>query len=277
MNRIPPLVVILAAFVVISEQRLVAETTIIGLPVATEPSSNFRVTTTIYSGNDKEASAEHLILFSDSLVYDLPQLDDTIVSVFDPQRGRVILLNRATQVRTTISTDDLMKLTAQLRAAATDANKQERLGLSATTQPIVNVAQQDVGTIDDSLASIGDSLSDGYMIRYGDVQYEVLTQTPRTPSISRQYAQFADWALRLNVARRIGSAPFGRMTLNQQVAAVGKLPRITTLTIRRGLTSDRFRSTHEVIEQLSESDRKTITEVGGMLAIYREVSFAEFH
>ncbi len=248
-----------------------AETNLIP-PAATE----FRVTTKIFAGKDEQPSAEHLLIFTDGLVYDLPQAGDSVVTVYDPRRSRVILMDRATQVRTMISTDELIKMTAELRTLAADEKSQTRLGLNAEILPMVidpksgEAAPVELSDADPAIAS------DGFMTSYGDASYEVRTQTPRQPAVATAYGQFADWALRLNVARRMGSPPFARMSLNESITAAGLIPKETRLTIRRGLLSDRYRSTHTLIERISEADRKQINEVGGMLVLYQEVSWDQF-
>ena len=66
------------------------------------------------------------------------------------------------------------------------------------------------------------------------------------------------------------------MSLNQKVASAGELPKELELQVKRPLKTDRYRSTYELIEQTSEKDRKQITEVGSMLALYREVPLGAF-
>jgi hypothetical protein len=226
------------------------------------PPTDFRITTTLFAGKDEKPAAEHLILFSGAVVYDLPQLHDNVVTVFDPLRGRVVLLDRGTQVKSTIGTEELVKLTAQLRASADTDKKRKQLGLDAEVQSI---------SVDPKTGK-----SDGFTTTFGDAIYEVLTQSPRQSSVAKQYGQFADVALRLNVVRPLGLPPFPRMTLNDRITSSGQVPRETTLTIRRGLISERYRSTHDLVELLSEADRKAINEVGGMLALYKEVPLDQF-
>jgi hypothetical protein len=251
----------------------------LALASATGPVENnvdFRVTTQIFTGKEESSSAKHLILFSGSLVYDIAKIDQEQITVYDLERNRVILLDPSTKVRSIVEFQELIKMTAQVRAQATEPREKERLGLAVKIMPIVidpSSGKAEPIEISDDGAKIA---SDGFMTRYGDVQYEVLTQKPRSQTIAKRYAVFADTALRLNVARRIGSSPFGRMTLNDHIASMGQIPRETTLTIRRPLSQDRYRSTHELIEQLSESDRAKIYEIGGMSALYREVPLAEF-
>lgn len=217
---------------------------------------SFRVTTAVFAGDAKKPAARHLILFHQGLVYDLPQIETRVVTVFDVGRDRIILLDRESQVRTTLSTDSLLKLTAQARAAAGQVGLREEVGLLAKV---------------DSDGEPGD-----YSIRYGNVAYQTSTQQPADPAVAVAYGRFADWAARLNIARSLGPPPFGRMTLNQRITADQRLPRETTLTLRRRLGQDRYRSTHEFIERLSESDRQKIDDVGGMLALYEEVDLDEF-
>ena len=241
-----------------------------------QPAVDFRVTTTIYEGKKEAPVAQHLVIFYEGLVYDLPQIDDSILTVFDPIRGRVILLDRNAQQRCTVSTEDLVKMTAQLRAAADTDRARARLGLLAEVLPVIVDPKTDEAAPIDLEEADATIASDGFMVEYGDVRYEVRTQSPRQPAVASQYGQFADWALRLNVARRLGLAPFGRMALNQRITSASQLPHETRLTIRRGLLTDRYRSTHELVERVSESDKARVNEVGGMLALYKEVPLEQF-
>tara|TARA_R110002049_G_scaffold27321_2_gene94032 strand:+ start:113753 stop:114517 length:765 start_codon:yes stop_codon:yes gene_type:complete len=220
------------------------------------PSDPFRVVTTIFSGRAQEPSAEHLVLFHDSLVYDFPRIHDGQITVYDLKRGRVILLDRATQVRSTVPTTKLMELTAQLRAQAITPQAKEQLGVDAEVDRNDDLSQ--------------------YSIRYGSLEYETDTQTPSRASIATQYGQFADLASQLNIARALGMPPIGRMKMNRQIADDARLPQQTTLTISKFGSRKTFRSTHELIERISQEDRSQIDEVGNMLALYREVPLSEF-
>lgn len=215
-------------------------------------SHNFRVLISVFNANDMVD--QHLVVFDKSMVYDFAQGNDKSVTVFDLQRNRVILLDRDTQVRSTINTEDLTKLIAQIRASA-DEKSQESLGMNAKAE-----------------------LADGkYIVQFGKIQYTAATQNPTTDAIALAFGKFADWASRLNAARQRGLLPpFARMELNQKVAKAGELPREIELEVKRGLKTERFRSTHELIEQVSEQDRKQISEVGSMLTLYREVPLKAF-
>jgi hypothetical protein len=221
----------------------------------TADAGTFRVTTKIYAGADLDPSAEHRILFDEGLVYDLPQIESRFVTVYDEAQNRVTILDRQTQVQTILGVGDLEKITAQARAAAVTPQQQEQLGLLAQVEPSKRVI--------------------GYTIKFGNLEYHTSTQTPQDPTVAIDYARFVILASRLNIVRRRGAPPFGRMTLNHHIAAMGELPLETTLTLRRSEQAEEFRSTHE-LDQLTPVDRKKIDEVRGMLTLYREVDLKEF-
>ncbi|WP_442505905.1 hypothetical protein SH528x_004720 [Novipirellula sp. SH528] len=212
---------------------------------------DFRVTTEIFENSKPEPSAKHLILFAGNLAYDVAEIPDRYVTVYDSDRNRVILLDRNAKTRTTISTEDLVRITAQARTAAgnRDQQEQERLGILAAPE----------------------LEADKYSISYGDARYQTKVESPSDAGMAVRYGQFVDLASRLNLVHRRGLPPFARMTLSQRIATDGKIPKETTLTIRRGVNTDRFRSQHAFISTLSEADRKQIDEIGGMLALYHEV------
>lgn len=217
-------------------------------------SRTFCVNCKIFERASLEAAAEHRILFDQGLVYDLPQIDSRYVTVYDPAAQRVILLDRHTQVQSTLSTSDLVKITAQARAAATTPGQQEQLGLTAKVVPSKRVI--------------------GYSIQFAGAEYHVSPQKPTDPQIAIEYGRFADLASRLNIVRRRGPPPFARMTLNEYLTAAGEIPLETTLTLDRGGQSEEYRSTVEVGE-LTDADQATIEEVQGMLSLYREVAIAD--
>ena len=223
-------------------------------PAAAETSQkaeSFRVLSTIVDDKAEEPLAKHLVLFHEDLVYDISQINDARYTVYDLKRKRVILLDRPTQVRTTIPTEKLLELTAKLRSEAVTEQAKKQLGIDAAVDR------------DDNLTT--------YSVRYGSIQYETSTQVPTRGEIAKQYGRFADLASQLDIAQAVGMPPIGRMKMNRQIAADGRVPLETTLTIHRIGHRDQFRSTHELIERISHSDRTLIDEVGGMLALYREV------
>ena len=104
---------------------------------ATASDQIFRVTTKIYVGEQSDPVSEHQILFDQGLVYDVPVINRRFITVFDPAQKRVTLLDRDTQVQTSVSTDDLIKITAKARAAVVDDEHKKKLGMDAI--PIVHL------------------------------------------------------------------------------------------------------------------------------------------
>ncbi|MGI9471259.1 MAG: hypothetical protein ACR2NZ_07000 [Rubripirellula sp.] len=232
---------------------MIAMTVLVDAPRVS--AATFRVTTKIFVGAELDAASEHLILFDEGLVYDLPQIETRFVTVYDPARKQVTLMDRQEQVQTTISTEDLVKVTAQARAAAMTPAQREQLGIEAR----VALSQRVVG----------------YTIQFANMEYHTTTQKPNDPAMAADYAMFADLASRLNLIRRIGPPPFGRMTLNQRIAAEREVPLETVLTLRRGEQKEDYRSTHELAE-LNQNDLDKIKEARGMLLLYRHVDLEDF-
>ena len=210
----------------------------------------FRVSIEMFEGDQETAFAKRLVLFQEGMVYDIDMADRTgNVTVYDLKTGRVLLLDRKAKERASVRTDDLVKMAAGLKASLVASQKQEAVGIGAHVQ--------------DNGGS--------YVVEFGEVQYRTVAQTPKNELAASDFAQYADWALRLNIPRRMGLPPFGRMALNHQLAQDGKLPAEMTLEIKRKEQVSRFRSTHELAESITESDENLIVEIASMMVLFREV------
>lgn len=224
------------------------------LPLGLAPS--FRVEIEIFEGTQPKPQSQHLLLFDSGVIYDLPIGVGTTATMFDPSRSKVMLLHKTQRVRTSISTDSLIQVSAQARAAAIDAGAEESLGLNA------RVAAKEV--------------AGEYAIEFGDTKYTVKSQKTLADGVAAEFAAFTVWACRLNLARQVGSPPFARMTMAEFLAAEEVLPRQISLEVRRGLKTRTYRAEHLYVGRLSEPDRKKIADVGQMIASYEEVQFSEF-
>ncbi len=228
------------------------------LPICDLDAETFRVTTKVYSGKNTEAASEHIILFQEGLTYDFPQISTRFVTIFDSGKKRVTIMDRETQVQATVSEEDLIKVTAQARAAASTAEKKKQLGINAMVEESHRV--------------------DGYQIRFGNLEYHITSQKPSSEAVAKEFAKFFDLAARLNLVRRLGPPPFGRMTLNQHLASKQEIPLETLLILNRDTGAQEYRSTLEleVLENFSKLDREKIQEAVGMRAIYRQVDLKSF-
>jgi hypothetical protein len=217
---------------------------------------SFRVEIEIFEGTQVKPQSQHLLLFDSGVIYDLPIGVGTTVTVFDPLRSRVMLLHKTQRVRTSISTESLIQISAQARAAAIDAGAEKSLGLNARVTPT--------------------PVQGDFAIEFGDTKYNVKSQPTLSDGVAGEFAAFTVWACRLNLARQVGSPPFARMTMAEFLAAEKVLPRQISLDVRRGLKTRTYRAEHLYVGRLSDLDRKKIADVGQMIASYDEVEFAAF-
>ena len=218
----------------------------------------FRVTTEVFSDKGLDPTSKHLILFQEGVIYDFPQLDSRFVTIFDAGKKIVTIMDRENQVQTSVTEDDLVKITAQARSAATTDDQRSRLGINAV---------------------VSDSrLVQGYTLSFGSLEYHVTGQKAPSDAVATEFAKFVDLAARLNLVRRLGPPPFGRMTLNQYLAEKKEIPLETILIIKREAGSQKYRSKLllEPLENLSESDLKKVKEVAGMRVVYRQVDLKSF-
>jgi len=218
----------------------------------------FRVTTKVYSGKSVDASSQHRILFQEGVIYDFPQLDTRFVTIFDSGKKLVTIMDRETQVQASVTEDDLVKVTAQARAAASTEDQKTQLGINASVEP--------------------SKLVQGYRIAFGSLEYHMTTQKASSPAVAGEFAKFVDLAARLNLVRRLGPPPFGRMTLNQHLADRGEIPLETILMLKRDSGTQEYRSTLEIesVTNLNETDLKRGQEAAGMRAIYKQVDLKSF-
>lgn len=217
---------------------------------------SFRVETDIYEGESVSPQSQHLLLFDSGVVYDLPIGLGTTFTVFDVPRERVVLLHKTARVKTSIATDTLVQMMAQLRAEAAEKGVGEKLGIDAKI--------------------VTGALPNSFAVSFGDSRYEATTQDVNNRMIAAEFASFTAWASRLNIARHLGSPPFARIALADYIAAEERMPRQVKLSVKRGFKTRVFRSEHLLVERLSDLDRKKISDVGGMIATYAEVDFSEF-
>lgn len=224
-------------------------------PQKTILAATFAVNVQTFMDASAEPVADHRIVLDNGLFYDLPQIETSTVTVYDTAAGTVTLLDRATQVQTTVAVDDLVRITAQARAAADTAEKRHRLGIDAVVAPSHRVQ--------------------GFTIHFGGATYHTTTQTPADPEMASDFARFSDLASRLNLVQRHWLPPFARMTLGDHLRTIGLMPLETTLAIERGGQVDQYRS-RVVIGNIDATDEATIKQTAGMRSLYREVSLDEF-
>lgn len=227
-----------------------------------EPS--FSVVTRVFGDDAAEPLAVHRILVEGGRMYDLPASPPplrSVVTVFDPSAGRVVLLDRAGRTRAEVATNELLKLAAELRLSAEKNNRERQVGLLATVRSGPRNEKHRI------------EFDSG---RFGNVRYETTVQKPADPRVAQQFGQFCDWAARLNLARRTRTPPpFARMRLNRTLAVRGQLPKTITVTLGARPSGDRFRVEHELTTPLAPADRAEVRRADGEIVEYRLVGFDE--
>jgi hypothetical protein len=222
----------------------------------------FRIDTDVFVGDAKEPFAENVTIFSAGLVYDFPLVGPREVTVFDPSRGRFVLLDLERQVKTTLSTQELLEFTAAMKVHAAEMG-----GLFAAAADPQFEQQSDDGT--------------GWVtMRARLLTYRARGQQPEFPAAVTGYREFADWYSRLNATRPGSLPPFARIELNRLLAERGLVPEEVELTLapvdRASSRPVVIRSRHLPYWRLSSSDRKRLEMAGTQMTKFPAVGFKEY-
>lgn len=225
-------------------------------------SDEFRIDTDVLLGNEKQPFAESVTVFTAGLVYDFPLMGPAEITVFDPARGRFVLLDPERQMKTTLTTQELLEFTAAIKVEA-----QERGGVFAAAADSEFEEQADDG--------------EGWLTLKGRLlAYRAKGQQPQSPSMAASYHDFADWYARLNATRPGSLPPFARIELNRALAHQGLIPEEVELTVsspnRLLGRKTTIRSRHLPCWSLSNTDRKRIDTAGTYMAKFQAVSFQEY-
>lgn len=223
--------------------------------LATGATTGFRVVTDIFFGTKKEPAQQSLTLFSSGVAYDISFDDPNQITMVDPGRARIVLLNKSQQTQTAIDLNELQRFIDSARKAAETSELAEYL------------KGADKISVTDSGVSVGDSV----------LQYHTTLQQPREAYMAQQYAQAAD-AFQLLNGWRSGMPPFARLSLNRVVAEQQAIPQEITRTTSsgKGKHKDVVRCRLHTNWRLSKDDERQIADIGGMLVSYQQVTAAEF-
>lgn len=214
--------------------------------------TGFRVETDLFRGDEVEPFHQTVTLFFDGVAYDTPR-DQGMLTMIDPKRDRIILLDETRQVQTEV---DLLKLRAMIEKAKTNA--------FAVTATLIADAEKVVASEDRVTA--GDAL----------IRYDATFQLAHTAAIAQQYAEFADASAMLNAGHDPAALPYARLNLNKAIAEKNALPKEITKTVSIGKIPQVHRSILHANWRLSKDDETRIAKIGTMLVSYPSVSQQEF-
>jgi len=222
----------------------------------------FRVDTDVYVGSQEKPIAENVTLFCNGLVYDFPRTGPEEITVFDPSRGRFVLLDCRRKVKTTLSVQELVEFTSALKVHATETD-----GVFAFAANPRFRQERDPKT--EWLTLSGELMT-----------YRVRGVAPNSETAVSTYRNFADWYARLNATRPGCLPPFARLTLNEAMAKEGWIPKEVELTVTpktravgRKLV---MRSHHAAVWQLSQTDLERIDKAAGHMVSFQAVGFRDY-
>lgn len=203
-----------------------------------------------------EPAKRTLTLFSEGVCYDFALDDSAAVTLIDPARNRILLLDPIRQIKTTLDMQELLDLVAKARQAAVQSD----LGSLFAAEP--------KGHFDES----------SQVVTVGDEQlvYRASLQKPSEKSMADQYATFADWSARLNAVFSPHFPPYLRLELNRMIADQGKLPLEIARTTQHQGKASTIRCQLTANWRISKEDEQEVRRVGTMLAQFNEVTQAEY-
>jgi len=233
-------------------------------PMAPPPvhGDDFRIANKVFVGEAEAPSSETVTIFHDGVVYDWAAEPREVV-VFDPVRGRFVLLDPVREVRTEIALEQIESLFVTM---------QEKMRQRSDDYTAFILDPQYQGPSRDDPWDV--------VFRGRFMTYRAQARPARTDTAAAQFARFTDAYTRLGSLKR--PPLLARIPLNDWLAAQKRLPEEIELTIYQkgvlGVMSEaaKYRSRHVVNWILSRDDLRKVEQVGRWLAEYRQVGPLEY-
>ena len=240
----------------------VATAAVAGL-AAPSLADDFRVENKVFVGAQQQPVSQSTTLFSGGRVYDFLQ-DPATVAVFDKPAERFVLLDPSRQMKTEITTAEMLAFTARLHAWA---ENQKRPFLAFALDPKFDV------TFDEKKG--------GLAFKSAWLNYELETKGASSSSSSMQYREFSDSYARLNAMLHPGSnPPFARMAVNAELARRQLVAQKVKLTITGdgpiAGSKTELRSQHQFTWRLLAQDAEQIARTAEQMKNFKPASFVEF-
>ena len=220
--------------------------------------AGFRVEIEIRDEESGKLLDRHLVLFGAQRIYDFALNKPHHVTVLDPSAGEVTLLSIGKQIKTSITTKDIIAASAEAKKQASQLGHGSQLGLDAKP------------------TKTGDAYSIAFDNNGDQYHYQVTTTAPQTPGQTARFAEFTDWMCRINLLRRMGPPPFARMTLTEAIAGDRLVPQAVKLTCTSSTEKMSFVSQYQYGQGLSAADQRQIEQAEHKIALFRDVQFQSF-
>jgi hypothetical protein len=217
---------------------------------------DFRIETDVFVDGEKEPVNETLTIFTNGVVYDFLLTGVQEITLFDPARNRLVLMDTQRKIQTVLTMDSILEFMAQMKV-----HLGERKFLLPESTEVTD--------------------EDGWLKLANDrIVYRAQCIEPPHQAMALEYQEFADWYARLNAVRPHNMPPFLRIRLNSEMAKQGLLPKTIERTVhhKKIFQDERLivRSQHLANWRLSNTDRKMIDRAGQYLSSFPIVSFREY-
>ena len=227
---------------------------------------DFRVDTEVFRGSNKEPIAEILTIFSGGNVYDFQQAAPHEITISEPRRGVVTLLNVQHKKKAVVDMPELINAAINMQAAAAQAKN----------NPVFVAAAQPVFNITSSENTENNSKHTKLVFANKTLQYTVTGQLARHPGAANDYRHFSDLSARLGSLRSGGLPAGARLEVNAEIAKNGLLPTRVERVIHESLRKSEVRTEHLVVWTLAAEDRRRIDMAGNYLVEFTLIDFNEF-
>ena len=228
---------------------------------------DFRIDTQVFRGASKEPVADILTIFHNGNVYDFQLASPQEITIFEPRRAMLTLLNVEKKQKASLTTVELLNAAISMQTAAAET---DNAIFAAAARPVFEVTSSDYEESTNKFTKL--------VFAGKPIQYTVTGQLARHPAAANDYRHFSDWSARLS-SLRPGNLPAGaRLEVNDAIAKRGLLPK----KVERVIQENRFgkkievRSEHLVVWTLSQEDMKRIDTAGDYLANFTLVAFDQF-
>jgi hypothetical protein len=231
---------------------------------ASAQAEDFRIETKVFLADETEPIRQNVTLFQQGIVYDFlsnPRQIAIFRKLQSTESGTLILLDSDRQIRTDLTTEEILLYSRGLQDWAT-THKDPLLKFSANPN-----FKETFNERETTLTLSSERLN-----------YRLLT-IPCSESASQQYKEFSDWYVRAAARMHQGALPpFPRLMVNAALDRHQVIPSEVHLEIpaSSGHPSLVIRSTHEVLFLLSQKDRQEIEIAKENLAKFKKVDFKEF-
>lgn len=232
-------------------------------------SQDIRVYTRIYAGDSNEPYVRSLMLFHAGKIYDYIEPAQE-VTVFEPALKRFTVLNKAKQMRSELTQDQIRQYLALAQAEAT-----KQLGNSQLSERSLELLKFQ---LQPQFAIEFDPDRSKLVLESPVLRYSATTVTPEVPNVVEKYLHVADWTAQCNsVLHPKTLLPAPRMALNAELKRRGVIPQTVELTLETE-PPIQLTAQHEWTWNLQERDRQMIMEWTNDLKNpgFRDVPFSKF-